>query len=211
MCHKILNFDLNILENIVQNDGFMNLTHNTLVANVKEITMANKKFWLGMLVMVLVLGLTVFGCKEPDVDTWTNVTSLSQLNGTWKGTWNGSFSQTETIEYLTVKTDVEEIIMAINASTSTMSLSTKVTATYSGDGIGDLWSTMKELMEEMIDADVIFDDSNYSVSMTQTISGQPITLSDLGGIQINKNGKEVKYPAGGYFWENSPEIIFVKQ
>jgi hypothetical protein len=35
-----------------------------LVAKVKEKTMANKKFWLGILVMVLVFGMTVVGCDN---------------------------------------------------------------------------------------------------------------------------------------------------
>jgi len=48
--------------------------------------MANKKFWLGMLVMVLILGMAVVGCKESDPyrnDTWSNATSFSQVNGSW--------------------------------------------------------------------------------------------------------------------------------
>jgi hypothetical protein len=36
----------------------------TLVAKVKERKMANKKFWLGILVMALVFGLMVVGCDD---------------------------------------------------------------------------------------------------------------------------------------------------
>jgi hypothetical protein len=59
-----------------------------LIAKVKEKIMANKRFWLGMLVMVLVFGMTVVGCDDGngngngnsngngnDVITWTAVTN----------------------------------------------------------------------------------------------------------------------------------------
>ena len=41
------------------------------VAKVEEKTMSNKKFWVGMLVMVLVFGMSVVGCGG------------SRLQGTW--------------------------------------------------------------------------------------------------------------------------------
>ena len=48
--------------------------------------MANKRFWLGMLVMVLVLGITVAGCDGGNSDSgddgWTNDLP-SRLHGTW--------------------------------------------------------------------------------------------------------------------------------
>jgi hypothetical protein len=37
-----------------------------LIANVKEKTMANKRFWLGMLVTALAFGMTVLGCYEEE-------------------------------------------------------------------------------------------------------------------------------------------------
>jgi len=52
--------------------------------------MTNKKIWLGILVMVLVFGIAVVGCNNgssggvggnDEADTWTNVTSLTQLKG----------------------------------------------------------------------------------------------------------------------------------
>ena len=38
--------------------------------------MTNKKFWLGMLVLTLVFGMTAIGCKE-------DIEADSALNGTW--------------------------------------------------------------------------------------------------------------------------------
>jgi hypothetical protein len=43
----------------------MNLTHDkNFAAKVKEKKMANKKNWLGMLVTVLVFGMTIVGCSS---------------------------------------------------------------------------------------------------------------------------------------------------
>ena len=41
-------------------------THNEyFIAKVKEKTLVNKKFWVGMLVVVLVFGMTIVGCDNP--------------------------------------------------------------------------------------------------------------------------------------------------
>ena len=44
--------------------------------------MANKRFWLGILVMALVFGMTVFGCGDCDCPT-DDFTGDTALNGTW--------------------------------------------------------------------------------------------------------------------------------
>jgi hypothetical protein len=43
--------------------------------------MANKRFWLGMLVMVLVFGMTVVGCDDGSTNGGGGTDSA--LNGTW--------------------------------------------------------------------------------------------------------------------------------
>ena len=50
--------------------------------------MANKRFWLGMLVMVLVFGMTVVGCDDGSTNNGNdNGTLKDVLDGT---TWKGS-------------------------------------------------------------------------------------------------------------------------
>jgi hypothetical protein len=61
-----------------------------LVANVKEKTMASKKFWLGILVMVLVFGMVVVGCVD---DEPYDVTITFDANG---GKWDDN-STTKTV------------------------------------------------------------------------------------------------------------------
>jgi hypothetical protein len=42
------------------------------VAKVKEKTMANRNFWLGILVMVLIFGMTVVGCDDSSTNGGNN-------------------------------------------------------------------------------------------------------------------------------------------
>lgn len=57
--------------------------NKTLVANVKERTMVNKNLWLGILVMVLVFGMTVVGCDNGGGKGGKTVTfSLNKVNST---------------------------------------------------------------------------------------------------------------------------------
>jgi len=58
--------------------------------------MANKKFWLGMLVMVLVFGMTVVGLTSCDDDLWSQedsftMTGLEHLGGYIYLFHNGSY------------------------------------------------------------------------------------------------------------------------
>jgi hypothetical protein len=50
--------------------------------------MVNKKIWLGMLGIVLAFSFVLTGCPDPnkeEPDTWTKVTAVNELAGTWKG------------------------------------------------------------------------------------------------------------------------------
>jgi hypothetical protein len=62
-------------------------------------------------------------------DTWTNVTSLAQINGTWKR----EYSDTYTYEGITQNWK-QEIIYTINASAKTTTYSFKDILTFSGSG-----------------------------------------------------------------------------
>jgi hypothetical protein len=177
---------------------------------------------------ILVLGMVLVGCDDsPEVgDIWSNVTSLNQLNGTWKG----SYSQTQTImqmyEELTgepfpsemqiygnirVTTRVD-ITSTINASAKTQAMSMVMTMTFSGGNISFLWPFIKELLSDQ--DGVTINDSNHSMSMTQS---QPATVMDdedianfIDALQINQNGTKIKLPAG-IIGNGSPEIIMTKQ
>jgi len=167
-----------------------------------------------MLVLVLVFGMMVVGCgKDDDDKEWTDVTSLKQLIGTWKGTYSG----TEPIEEtdFTIKYEAE-IIMTITATkddTGTVSGNLKTTMTILGDGIdADLWDLLKLILsgdaEEEDGVTVTYNDAKHSITINQTIS-DTITLEEMAGAKINKNGTKIKQPANKE--EKTPEIIFTKQ
>ena len=76
--------------------------------------MKNKLLALGMLVMALTFGMTVIGCSDKDddstgptfevytwteADTGTNITSLLQIKGTWKGSYTDKQEGKVTVYY----------------------------------------------------------------------------------------------------------------
>jgi len=109
--------------------------------------MANKKLWFGMLVIALVFGMTVISCDDDSGggggdSEWVNVTSLAQINGTWKGTY---IETNEDAPGVTRKSEIEEIY-TINASARTMTLSLlKEIMTFSGSAsdLNTYWNNRK--------------------------------------------------------------------
>jgi hypothetical protein len=190
--------------------------------------MVNKRFWLGMLVMVLVFGMTVVGCDTnptEESDTWSNVTSLNQMDGTWKcsyGQYDGLMKDiieeqggTWTSEAQALYGDMRisslmEITITINSNAGTRSMNMTITTTYSGGNINTAWSTIKEAGQGL--DGVVLNDANHSVTMTS--NSPPVTLSNEdiagSGAQINQNGTKAKAPANALV-QGSPELIFIKQ
>jgi hypothetical protein len=90
---------------------------------MKEKTMANKKFWLGMLVMILALGMTVIGCDNgsggggggnPFVGTWkSNPPSNGVLTLYADGT--GTYTGNQSVSY-TYSGSTAQITLAGNTS-----------------------------------------------------------------------------------------------
>ncbi|MDR0784601.1 MAG: hypothetical protein LBE74_01785 [Treponema sp.] len=176
--------------------------------------MKKKLFLLGILAIALIFGIMVLGCGESgngeSVDTWSNVTSLNQLNGTWKGSYNSGAQSLEDMEGITMTT-VGEFTITINASAETASGTVKTTVTFSGANIALVWDVIKESMENGEGFSV--DNEKHSISFTQDIPTESITGSieeGLQSLQINQNGKKIKLPAGTID-EEVPEIIMVKQ
>jgi hypothetical protein len=198
------------------------------LAKVKEKTMANKKNLGGILAVALVFGVFFTACpmETEEGDTWSKVTTLDQLNGTWKG----SYSQTKTIrEYMegnggtwndamaTTYGDMKvttsaEMTMTINASAKTQSQDMKMTMAYSGGNIDTLWATLKTAMGS--GSGVTVNDSNHSITMTYSSSATTMTEAQITsmldrGLEINQNGTKLKSPADDE--SGTPEIIFTKQ
>ncbi|MDR3160344.1 MAG: hypothetical protein LBU28_01870 [Spirochaetaceae bacterium] len=153
--------------------------------------MKNTAFF-GLPVFLLVIGFAVTGCETPTSevpDQWTDVTALNQADGTWKG----SYRETTSDEGLTVTNDFENTI-TINADEKTLSETIKVTTTFSGEGIDDLWDDIKAAIRQRVKGvsiPVYFNDKDHSITMTEA-GTIPIEDSDMAGVQINQYGTKLK-------------------
>ncbi|MDR2734121.1 MAG: hypothetical protein LBC99_05675, partial [Spirochaetota bacterium] len=157
-------------------------------------------------VLVLTFAFAACGSDDDDgADTWKNVTSLQQIVGTWKTT----YTQTETVQGITIKVDAEVtlVITASSATAGTMSGTMKTTMTFSGDNINTYWPYLLE--QYPASEGWTPNNTAHSVTQTESIPSESVTLSDLDGAQINQNGTKMKQPANDD--EDSPEMIFIKQ
>jgi hypothetical protein len=193
----------------------------------------------GMLAVLLALGLVLAGCPNDteEGDTWTNATSLDQMNGTWKG----SVSQTQSIKDffnsfglgngspwndamaimfgdMNVKLSAT-VTMTIDASAKTRESSTTVTMAFSGGNIGLVWNDLKKGLMEGMGSGVTANDENHSITMSQDVPKETLTEGSGGTIeemlkdvQINQNGTKMKVQAASEpDMLGITEIIFEKQ
>jgi hypothetical protein len=192
----------------------------------------SKLFILGILGVLLTCGAVLLGCSDGtteetnttgETDTWSAVTSLSQLNGTWKGSLNRTMTIKEWAESTggiwnaeaqslyggMMVTDNTEATTTINAANKTQAFSMTRTISFSGGNIGTAWETMRSGFLGW--SGFTIDDTKHSITRTQTQS--PETLSDaeiaqtLANAKINQTGKKIKGPAD----QGLPEIIYIKQ
>jgi hypothetical protein len=181
--------------------------------------------FLGMAVFGLALGLLVIGCDTGNggSDSWTDLDSLDQLDGTWKGgysqrfntmkeaiesqggTWDNSMTAMFGDMSLTISV---EITMTINAAVQEQTGTMKSTQTFSGGNINAVWAMIKSGSADQ--PGVIINDTNHSITTTQDMGTNTIERSDMEGVQINQTGTKVKIPANT-MGQGSPEIEFTKQ
>lgn len=169
--------------------------------------MKNTAFF-GLPVFLLVIGFAVTGCETPTSevpDQWTDVTALNQADGTWKG----SYRETTSDEGLTVTNDFENTI-TIDADEKTLSETIKVTTTFSGEGIDDLWDDIKAAIRQGVSIPVDFNDKDHSVTMTEA-GTIPIEDSDMAGVQINQYGTKLKIFIEDIDSDTYSEMILTKQ
>jgi hypothetical protein len=205
--------------------------------------MANKKLWFVMLVITLVFGLTVVGCDNGTTskggDTWSNITSFSQLDGTWKSSYSQNNKPVKQLleEYgmewdstmegmfgnmrVTSGTDITITIDAVNKTQKT---SMKSTETFSGGNIETLWTVLSMYLEMYLESleegGVTITDINnnkHSISMEYSSDAQPISDEDIdemlnSGLKINQDGTKMKMPKNSLEGGvTTPELIFIKQ
>jgi hypothetical protein len=172
-----------------------------------------------MFVMALTFGLVLPGCsdgtsdetdtggktdKPEATDTWSAVTSLSQLNGTWKGSsnktmtiweWAGrdetGLSDGEKLYFGDIKvTDTFEVTVTINVAAKIMEMSSIETLTFSGGNIGNpgVW----EMIRDRNFSGLTIDNTKHSATKTEIEPTETINETILEGFQINQTGKKLK-------------------
>jgi hypothetical protein len=190
--------------------------------------MKKSKLFMGILGITLVFGTLFLACPNDtseEQDSWSAITGLDQLDGTWKG----SYSETKSIKEFSEESGQQlpdetaaalgdmkvtvsvEITTTINAAGKTQAMSQTMTISFSGGNIDAMWEMIKGGMGNIGTAD----DDAHSVTITVPAQEpQQISDEDLAGmkesLQINQNGTKVKIPAG-FMGEESPEIILSKQ
>jgi hypothetical protein len=194
--------------------------------------MNKRLFYPAML--VLVFGMLVVGCDDPtnNEDTWSDITSLSQMNGTWKGFYaqnNIPIKDVMEEQGVTLEAKMQNMIgdmrvssradmtLTINAGAKTRAMTITSTLAFSGGNISIIWpllrTSLADLQEEGVT--VTFNDASHSMIITYNQPAEPLSdeeITDMlsSGLQINQNGTKIKVPADS-LQQGTPEIIFSKQ
>lgn len=184
-----------------------------------------KKFLHTVLpVIILIFGMTVIGCDNGstngDKDTWSKVTTLSQIDGTWK-----VLSDTVSVNSIDLGSDAAEYYgnmkliykytnytVTFNSDENTMLISGSATTTYSGGNIITLWPGIKESIEYLNQSENVTasaNDLNYSLTMTynnflQEIDDEVIGYS-FNVFQINQDRSKLKMGTVNI------NVIYIKQ
>ena len=158
----------------------------------------------GTAVVALVMAMLLTGCLGGGGggDTWTNVTSLSQINGTWKTTNTHTQTFTEDPDTgdpvpngLTI-TSITEGISTFNAKAGTASGTAVHTVKFTQStgettNLNYAWTAFKDNFEDQFPT-ATFDDATYTATATTSTETVSITLADLGSVQINQTKKKMK-------------------
>ena len=184
-----------------------------------------KQQFLGLSVILLTFCLVLAGCDggggdEPD--TWSNITNLIVLNGTWQGSMDESMTIGQFAEKygnlewykekqaelgnINVNRNVS-ISVSINTSIKSLSEIMNITYAFSGSNIAAVWP---EIKASVTGPGVTFDDPNHSLILTYSDS-RGISDEVVAGIQINQKENKLRQPASDFGFEPGKYFIYYKQ
>jgi len=177
-----------------------------------------------MFALILALGMIFSGCGSEESDTWTTVTELSQLNGTWTNSyyktmtvkewyavWKKTWSSAQEQLYGNIKmTWGYEGTETINSRSNTRSYRGVQKRTFSGDKINTQWSSIKANSEWS--GFTRSNNDEHSLSYSYSNSGSLVGLN-LSNIQINKNGTKLKWKQNmpSSYGGEVVDLIYTKQ
>jgi hypothetical protein len=191
--------------------------------------MRQNKTCLKIFAAAVFFALTLAGCGDLDEgDVWSDVTSMSQVDGTWEGSYSESLSLLEASvppEYsdmLNYEVDFEitvETIMTFSEVNETVSGESNIIIRVTGPDASAVWLifTMmvlpmitSELPEDMI---ITANNSNKSITMTQDLVETDVSDSSLAamGLKINQGGDKLKIPAEAFEGYLSEDVILYKR
>ena len=170
--------------------------------------------------MMLVLGLSFFGCKNDPPDVWSNVTGFDQLNGTWKG----SFSKTTSMNEGILLINAEMIItgyssITFNTTAKTQQTSLTVIVKFSGPESDILYYIL--VAAAVSDPSLGFTIDYGNKTVTMTFDEPPKSMTELeismliASMEINQYGTKIRIPADegdpDNEYDDRPEMILFKQ
>jgi hypothetical protein len=194
------------------------------VQHTKEFFMKRNAIFTTLLAVVLASGLLFVSCDTgtssstpAEPETWSAVTDVNQVNGTWKGSASMTITGQQFVENngkswetykSTIGDDMKVTVSStdtftFDANVQTLTVVAKSTATFTGSKISTAWSTIKAIGGT---PSITWDDTKYTA--TEDIA-YTLTITDIAswGLEINQNGTKLKIPAS----YGAPEVIYTKQ
>ena len=183
--------------------------------------MADRRMLWGILAAALISGTILPGCPNGTTgknDTWSDVTSIDQLDGTWRGTYD----ETKTIQEIipgnpigidfgdTSVTINADITVTIDSNAKRASASTTTTMTFSGSGLSETtWAMLKMFLAG--EESIITDDDKHSITMTENEYEEDIDEEDpsIRELQINQDGTKMRLPED--LEDGVPEMTLFRQ
>jgi len=188
---------------------------NVVVRSISSLFGSRVRLIFGAMLAALALSaLMLGGCSKDDDDdggggdTWSNVTSLSQIEGTWKADPTATVSGNG----VTMTANYDNYMISIDAATRMMTNSGTITTTVKGINSAQ-WQDLKGSMNQMAQqmgscVAVSANDANYSFTEIHTDCSEPFPLPDNGigqYFKINKDGTKMKVSISGI------EVVYTKQ
>jgi hypothetical protein len=168
-----------------------------------------KRFLFGVLAVVFIFGAISISCgnnsNNEEAEIWSNVTSFSELEGTWKMLSNTVFPERED-EAGTWHLELNEYILTFNTIDNILISSSKRTDVYTGGNV-DVWEMWKQMwVEQWEEIDrgeyvLIVDELNRSMSTVTNNHAQALSeevIADImSHIQINQDRTKLKETVDG--------------
>ena len=181
--------------------------------------MRTKLFFSIMLAVILVFS----GCDnngDSGGGGWEAITNISQLDGRWVGShsqtspirefygpgWNPEMQTLFGNMNVTMTMNVD---VTVNTSARTESGTMSQTVRFHGGNINNMWPFLRA--EFQSDPDVTINDSNHSITYSETYTNRPLDEAMFEDAEISGNGRQVRFPLAEMGLGTSGYLILRKQ